>query len=180
MIVFSGCFTVSLKPSLYLFLSQGLQLAVFCRPRGVPPMTAFSKNAEHLEICPPPGTQNLPPPHAGPRPDSRPQAARFSVSRAVSPPASQLPGRHESPHSGPLSSKPQGCKFRFSAPVVGCKFARNTGKNYRVNSGTVHQNAQVFTSQQASQYRPATVRARVGFGSSSGDPKPLGMMGFSE
>ena len=29
-------------------------MAVFCRPRGVPPMTAFSKNAGHLEICPHP------------------------------------------------------------------------------------------------------------------------------
>ena len=131
-----------------------------------------------------PRNPGSPPPRAGSPPDSPPQVARFSVSRAVSHPASRPPARANRPTSAEsraLRSRAEISGFQFfRIRGWGCKFARNTGKNYRVNSGTVHQNAPDITSQQASRYRPATVRAPVGFGSSSGDPKPLCMMGFSE
>ncbi len=62
-------------------------------------------------------TENLPPPfqHARRRPDSPPQITRFSVSRAVSPPASLPPSRGKRRHFGPISSTSlAGRSFRFS------------------------------------------------------------------
>jgi hypothetical protein len=109
-----------------------------------------------------------PPPRAGSRPDSPPQVARLPASGPVSASASQPPCRLEPPHSGQISNTSPRSNFDFPHRWWGCKFARHTDNNYRVYSGTVHQNAQDFTSRQATRYGSATVRVEFGFGSISG------------
>jgi hypothetical protein len=70
------------------------------------PASAFLKNWIS-EILPPrplrhPGSPST---RAGLRPDSPPQATRFSVSRVVSASASRFPGRQKRRRSGPISSR---------------------------------------------------------------------------
>ncbi len=80
-----------------------------------------------------------PPPRAGFRPDSRPQVTRFSISRAVLPPASQPPCRPKRRHSEPLSRPlSEAARRNFRLPdFLGASFVwrRNSEKPNRVMFG---------------------------------------------
>jgi hypothetical protein len=147
------------------------QCADTCRPRVASPMSALRKT-ENLKFCrpAPPRHPRPPSPRAGPRPDSPAQAARFSVSRAVSASVSRPPCQAQTgPLRADLEQVVAGRNFRFPVfQIFGrarVKFREHTPNNNqrlpRVETRRIHFVCHISG-------WVGDVRVQFGFGSISG------------